>query len=88
VENIDKYDTIYVGFPIWWGIAPTIVNTFLEQYKLEGKTLVPFFTSGGSDKGETLKYLQPSAPNGNWKEPMNLNGMSQDDVKNCVESLK
>ena len=88
VENIEKYDTIFVGFPIWWGIAPTIVNTFLEQYKLDGKTLVPFFTSGGSDKGETLDYLKPSAPNGNWKEPLNLNSLGEEDMKALVEKLK
>jgi flavodoxin len=85
VENIEKYDTIYVGFPIWWGIAPTIVNTFLEQYKLEGKTLVPFFTSGGSEAGETMKYLTPSAPKANWKEPINLTGKSKEEIEKLVK---
>ena len=88
VKNIEQYDTIFVGYPIWWYIAPTIINTFLEQYNLEGKTIVPFFTSGGSGKGETMKYLRPSAPKSNWKEPMSLNRMSQDDIKKWVDSLK
>lgn len=60
VENMDAYDTIFVGFPIWWYIAPTIVNTFLEQYDLAGKTIVSFATSGGSGMGETNVYLEPS----------------------------
>lgn len=62
VENIDKYDIIYVGFPIWWYIAPTIINTFLEQYDLTGKTIIPFATSGGSGMGKTNEKLLPSCP--------------------------
>lgn len=52
-DNMDEYDTIFVGFPIWWYIAPTIINTFLESYDLKGKTIIPFATSGGSDMGKT-----------------------------------
>lgn len=48
VENMAQYDTVFVGFPIWWYVAPTIINTFMEQYDFSGKTVVPFFTSGGS----------------------------------------
>ena len=88
VENMEQYDTVFVGFPIWWYIAPTIVNTFLEQYDLTGKTVVPFFTSGGSGAGETLKYLKPSAPQANWVDPKNLNYMGEDDMKVWVESLR
>jgi flavodoxin len=88
VKNMEQYDTVFVGFPIWWYIAPTIVNTFLEQYDLTGKTVVPFFTSGGSGAGETLKYLKPSAPNANWKDPKSLNNLSEAEMKTWVESLK
>ena len=88
VENMEQYDTVFVGFPIWWYIAPTIINTFLEQYDFTGKTVVPFFTSGGSGAGETLKYLKPSAPNANWKEPKSLNNLSEAEIKTWVESLK
>lgn len=56
------YDVIYVGFPIWWGVAPHIVNTFLEKYDLAGKKIVLFATSGGSRMGKTAKELAPSAP--------------------------
>ena len=60
VENMDQYDTIYVGFPIWWYVAPTIINTFLESYDLSGKTVIPFATSGGSGMGSTNQALAPS----------------------------
>lgn len=59
-ENLDDYDTVFVGFPIWWYVAPTIVNTFLEQYDWSGKTIVPFATSGGSGMGKTNAALAPS----------------------------
>ncbi len=58
-ENMADYDTVFVGFPIWWYIAPTIVNTFLESYDLSGKTIIPFATSGGSDMGKTNEKLAP-----------------------------
>jgi len=85
VENIEKYDTIYIGFPIWWYIAPTIINTFLEQYNLEGKTVIPFFTSGSSGKGKTLDFLRPSAPKANWKEPINLTNKSKEEIEELVK---
>lgn len=58
--NMSEYDEVFVGFPIWWYIAPTIVNTFLEGYDLAGKTIIPFATSGGSGMGETNEYLANS----------------------------
>lgn len=62
-DNMDDYDTVFVGFPIWWYVAPTIINTFLESYDLIGKTIIPFATSGGSGMGKTNEKLQPSCPN-------------------------
>ena len=59
-DNMECYDTIYVGFPIWWYVAPTIINTFLECHNLAGKTIIPFATSGGSDMGKTNEKLLPS----------------------------
>ena len=61
-ENIAEYDTIYVGFPIWWYVAPTIINSFLESYDLTGKTIIPFATSGGSGMGKTNEKLEASCP--------------------------
>ena len=59
-DNMEDYDTVFVGFPIWWYVAPTIINTFLESYDLTGKTIIPFATSGGSDIGKTNERLTPS----------------------------
>lgn len=59
-DNMDEYDTVFVGFPIWWYVAPTIINTFLESYDMAGKTIVPFATSGGSGMGNTNEKLLPS----------------------------
>lgn len=59
-QQMDQYDRIFVGFPIWWYVAPTIINTFLEQYDLSGKTIIPFATSGGSGMGNTNRELAPS----------------------------
>ena len=59
-DNMEEYDTVFVGFPIWWYVAPTIINTFLESYDLAGKTIIPFATSGGSGMGKTNEKLMPS----------------------------
>lgn len=60
VENMEQYDMVFVGFPIWWYVAPTIINTFLEQYNLVGKKVIPFATSGGSGMGKTNQELADS----------------------------
>lgn len=65
VKSIDAYETVFIGFPIWWYVAPTIVNTFLEQYDFAGKKVIPFATSGGSGMGETNRWLAPSCPGAN-----------------------
>ena len=91
VENMAQYNTIYVGFPIWWYTAPRIINTFLEQYDLTGKTIIPFATSGGSDMGKSGEDLQKaSAPNANWILPGKvLNGNPPvDSLKVWIETLR
>lgn len=60
VPDVAAYDKIYVGFPIWWYVAPRIINTFLEGCELDGKTVIPFATSGGSGMGKTNSVLKPS----------------------------
>ena len=90
VENMAQYNTIYVGFPIWWYTAPRIINTFLEQYDLTGKTIIPFATSGGSDMGKSGEDLQKaSAPNANWILPGKvLNGNPPvDSIKAWIQTL-
>ena len=59
-DNLDEYDIIFVGFPIWWYVAPSIINTFLESYNLKGKSIIPFATSGGSGMGKSNEKLVPS----------------------------
>ncbi len=91
VENMAQYNTIYVGFPIWWYTAPRIINTFLEQYDLTGKTIIPFATSGGSDMGKSGEDLQKaSAPAANWILPGKvLNGNPPvDSLKTWIATLK
>ena len=72
--NIADYDTVFIGFPIWWYIAPTIINSFLEAYDFSGKKIVLFATSGGSGFGKAVASLQPSAPNATIVEGAILNG--------------
>lgn len=67
-DNMEEYSTIYLGFPIWWYVAPTLVNTFLESQNLEGKTIIPFATSGSSGMGRTVDRLRDSAPGARIRE--------------------
>ena len=66
VPDMTGYDEIFLGFPIWWGVAPHIINSFLEDYDLTGKTITPFATSGGSGYGRSNEELKPSAPGAVW----------------------
>ena len=83
--NIAEYDEIILGFPIWWYVAPTIVNTFLEKFDFSGKKVVLFATSGGSGFGNTDKELQPSAPNTEIVEGKILNSKSE--IEKFAKSL-
>lgn len=76
--NVADYDTIFIGFPIWWYIAPTIINTFLEAYDFSGKKVVLFATSGGSGFGKAAASLQPSAPQAEIIAGEILNGNPND----------
>lgn len=78
VEDIAQYDVIYVGFPIWWYVAPTIINTFLEGYDLAGKTVVLFATSGGSGFGNTVKELKSSCNAAIIRESKIINALDID----------
>ena len=89
VEHMDQYDTVFVGFPIWWYVAPTIINTFLEQYDFSGKKIVLFATSGGSGFGKTASALKNSvSASAQIVEGRLLNGRVQEaDLKDWVKSL-
>lgn len=89
LDNMDAYDTVFVGFPIWWYVAPTIINTFLESYDFSGKTIIPFATSGGSGFGKTIEVLQPlCAKTTKWKPGKMLNGMSDKALQDWIASLE
>ena len=90
VENMDSYDVIFVGFPIWWYVAPTIINTFLEQYDFSGKTIVLFATSGGSGFGKTVQNLKNSVSDtAVLKEGKILNGrLQKEDLKAWADRIK
>ena len=88
-DNMDDYDTVFVGFPIWWYVAPTIINTFLESYDLTGKTIIPFATSGGSGMGKTNEKLQPSCPNSKLIEgKVFKKSASKSELATWVDGLK
>ncbi len=88
VEGMEDYDTVFLGFPVWWYTAPTIIKTFLESYDFTGKQIVLFATSGGSGLGKTEIALKPCAPNAVWKGGKLLNGATESSLKSWVESLK
>ncbi len=87
LQNIEQYDTIYVGFPIWWYTAPTIINTFMESYDFSGKTLIPFATSGGSSITKACDDLKRTYPNVNWLPGRLLNNATADQLKQWTDSL-
>ena len=85
--DISGYDKILIGFPIWWYVAATIINTFLETYDFAGKQIVLFATSGGSGFGNTVKELQLSAPDVEITEGKLLNNVSRQDISEWVKQL-
>ena len=86
LTNMQDYDVIYVGFPIWWYTCPTIINTFMEAYDLKGKTVIPFATSGGSSIKKACEDLKAAYPDVNWKEGKLLNRVSKKDLEDWVKA--
>lgn len=87
LSNIEDYDTIFIGFPIWWYVAPTIIDTFVESYDFSGKTIILFATSGGSGMGKTVEVLQALCPTANWKDSKMLNHISNTELQNWLRDL-
>ena len=83
---IENYDTVVIGFPIWWYVAPTIINTFLEKYDFFGKKIILFATSGGSGFGNTIKELQTSAPQAQFVEGKLLNHVNKKSIEEWVKT--
>ena len=88
VENMEQYDIVFIGYPIWWGEAPRIVSTFVESYDFSGKTIVPFCTSGGSGMGSSAANLEQLTTGAQWLSGERLSGSdSQDEVMEWVNGL-
>lgn len=88
VENMEQYDVVFIGYPIWWGEAPRIVSTFVESYDFAGKTIVPFCTSGGSGVGSSATNLEQLTSGATWMEGRRLGGGdSQDTIMEWVNGL-
>ena len=69
-KSLSQYDVIYIGYPIWWDVAPRIINTFIEQAELDGKTVIPFATSGGSGVEKSVSELKAAYPKVKWQKGM------------------
>ena len=85
--NLSEYDSILLGFPIWWYVAPTIINTFLESYDFSGKKITVFATSGGSGFGNTVQELRNSAPDAHIVEGKIMNMASAEDIQKLIEEV-
>lgn len=81
------YDVVFIGYPIWWDLAPRIINTFIESHSLKGKTVIPFATSGGSTIANSVAELKKSYPGLAWKDGKLLNRTSTGSIRSWVESL-
>lgn len=88
VDNWDDYDTVFIGYPIWWGIAAWPVNEFIETNDFTGKTVIPFCTSASSGLGESGQLLEKKAGTGDWQDGQRFSsGASEDDVRSWVDGL-
>lgn len=86
LENLDSYDTIFLGFPNWWGDMPMAVYSFLDEVDLSGKTVIPFVTSGGSGFSNTISTIQQMEPQATVQEGLSISGSSATGAQQQVES--
>ena len=87
VENFAEYDTVLIGFPIWYGCAPNVVNTFCKEYDFTGKKVAAFATSGGSGIGKTAEKLKPYVSGADVIDAKLMNGVDEDTMKRWVDGL-
>ena len=85
--NMGYYDVIFIGYPIWWNLAPRVVNTFVESHDLQGKTVIPFATSGSSSIANSAAALKKSYPGLNWKEGKLLNRADEKTIREWMDKL-
>ena len=86
-KNVVDYDMIFIGYPIWWDLAPREMNTFMECYDLRGKTIIPFATSGGSSIANSVKALKREYPALNWKEGRLLNQPHEKMIRSWLDKV-
>lgn len=86
-NSLDNYDVVFIGYPIWWDLAPRVVNTFIESTNLTNKTVIPFATSGGSSIDNSVAQLKTLYPSLDWREGKLLNSTSGAIVNEWVKSL-
>lgn len=87
-ENIADYDVVIIGYPIWWDLAPRVINTFIESHDLKGKTIIPFATSGGSSIAGSVTALKKSYPGLKWKPGRLLNRADENTIRAWFESVE
>ena len=87
VPDWDSYDTVFIGYPIWWDLAPRIINTFIESHDLKGKTVIPFATSGGSSLAGSAAALKKTYPSLDWKEGRLLNRADEKSIRAWLDKL-
>jgi len=85
--NVADYDAVFIGYPIWWELAPRIINTFIESHDLKGKTVIPFATSGGSTLAGSAAALKKNYPALNWKEGRLLNRADEKSIHAWLDKL-
>lgn len=86
VDNMESYDTIFIGYPIWYGTNPMIINSFLESYDLSGKTIIPFCTAAGSGFGSSISDIKKICPNGVFSDGFTVSGSDAQNAQSSVRS--
>ncbi len=86
-ENIQDYEVIFIGYPIWWNLAPRIINTFVESHNLKGKRLIPFATSGSSEIDNSVNTLKKTYPDLGWEEGRLLNNITPEALQSWVDGI-
>ena len=82
--DVSRYDVVFIGYPIWWGLAPRAVNTFIESHDLQGKMVIPFATSGGSGISSSVSALKREYPDLQWKDGRLLNTVDAGSVRSWL----
>lgn len=85
IADMSAYDVVFIGYPNWWNTHPTIINTFIEANNLQGKTVIPFMTSGGSNIINSENELHEAYPGIKWGNGLLMNGVSDDDIKDWLK---